>query len=110
MKAVGFDVSEFNSHYAQSWDYTNALKQLKRLGYSAKEIKALNHDISALKGAGFDEVKDIKPLFAIRDFYSLYSQSWNYINAAKELKRLGYSADEIKAVGYSSKDLKSVGF
>lgn len=105
-----FDIKEFNNLYSDNWDNSKAPKELKRLGFTIKEIKELGHSISALKGAGFNEVKEIKPLFSIKDFNNLYSDNWDSSKAPLELKRLGYTLEEVKQLGYSEQILKSLGY
>lgn len=104
-----FTIQELKEAYSVYNDYNAAPKALKRLGYSAKEIKNLNYSISTLKEIGFDEIKDIKPLFTIQELKEGYSIYNDYSAAPKALKRLGFSTEEIKSLGYSAEYLKSIG-
>jgi hypothetical protein len=97
-----FTIQDFETTYRND----GTVKQLQRLGFSAKEIKNIGYGIAALKNAGFNEIREIKPLFTITDFEYYYRND----DTANQLKRLGYSIVEIKKLGYGIAALKNIGF
>jgi ribosomal protein L13E len=83
---------------------------LRTMGFSAPELKEGGAGIKELQEAGFDTVRDIKPLFKLSDFIDV-KNNWNGRAFSTEtLKGYGYTVPELKGAGISITELVSAGF
>ena len=122
LQAAGFDMAKdvkplFTlKNFREAKDYYGSRvysdKYLREtLGYKASELKAEGSGITDLQAAGFDVVKDIKPLFTLKNFRDVKDYYGSRTFSDKFLREtLGYKAPELKAEGAGIADLQAAGF
>jgi len=90
----------------KSWDGDRMLGVyiLKKLGYTAKELKDVGIDAYQLQLADYDVKNEINPIFSLKELRKQTKLS------AENYKELGYSAKELRKTGFSMNDLYKAGF
>ena len=102
---AGFSISNF--------DYSDELKALYALGYTAKQLKDAGHKAINLKIAGIPMKEIALCAYTSHELAKAYISIEDLIGEGVELeilKNIGYSSKQLKYAGFSAWQLKDAGF